>query len=118
VLPPDHTAALVVLGSAVLFAGVGVVGLLEHSANVSDYNADPTCPAISSATRPARCDDYVNAASTWSTVSVLGFVAGGVAAITGVTLWITAPSRTSPRTAARYVTCGGAGLGVSCVGAF
>lgn len=118
VLPPDHTVALVVLGSAVLFAGVGVVGLLEHAANVNDYNADPTCPAISSPMRPARCNDYVNAASTWSTVGVLGFVAGGVAAITGVTLWITAPTRTAPRAASLRVTCGTAGLGVSCGGAF
>jgi hypothetical protein len=118
VLPPDHTAAFVVLGSAVLFAGVGVVGLVEHGANVNDYNADPTCPAISAPNRPARCNDYVSAASTWSTVGVLGFVAGGVAAITGVTLWITAPTRTAPRTAGRYVTCGSAGLGVSCGGVF
>jgi hypothetical protein len=117
-LPPDRTAAFVVLGSAVLFAGVGVAGLLEHAANVNDYNADPTCPAISASNRPARCNDYVSAASTWSTVGVLGFVAGGVAAITGVTLWITAPARTAPRGAARYFTCWSAGLGMSCGGVF
>jgi hypothetical protein len=117
-LPPDRTAAFVVLGSAVLFAGVGAVGLVEHGANVSDYNADPTCPAISAPNRPARCNDYVSAASTWSTVGVLGFVAGGVATITGVALWITAPTRTAPRTAGRYVVCGSAGLGMSCGGVF
>jgi hypothetical protein len=84
----DHTAALIVLGSAIIFAGVGVVGLLEHASNVSSYNADSACPSIDASSRPAQCNDYVNTANTWNTVGIVGFVGSGVALVAGVTLWV------------------------------
>ncbi len=92
---PDHTAALIVLGSAVVLAGVGVAGVLEHASNVSDYNANPLCPSISASTRPAQCNDDVNAANTWNTVGIVGFVGSGAALVAGITLWLLAPSRPS-----------------------
>jgi hypothetical protein len=90
---PDHTAAYIVLGSAVVMAGVGVAGVLEHGSNVSAYNADPQCPSIDASTRPAQCNDDVNAANTWNTVGIVGFVGGGAALVAGVTLWLLSPSR-------------------------
>jgi hypothetical protein len=115
----DHTAAFVVLGAAVVFAGVGIAGVVEHGAQVGDYNADPTCPAITASGRPAHCNDLVNAASTWNTVAVVSFVASGIALVGGVTLWLVAPgsgaTSSAPATALR---CFGGFASVGCAGTF
>ena len=114
---PDHTAAFITLGASVVLAGVGVLGLIEHDAKVADYNADSTCPPIDAATRPAHCDDFVNAANTWKTAAVVGFVTSGIALAGGITLWLTAP-RPAPVAGAIALHCA-AGLGViACGGAF
>jgi hypothetical protein len=113
---PDHTASLIVLGSAVVLAGVGVVGLLEHASNVSNYNADPSCPSINATTRPAQCNDDVNAANTWNTVGIVGFVGSGAALVTGVTLWLLAPSR--PATSAGSFGCAPGPGAFACAGTF
>jgi hypothetical protein len=111
----DHTAALIVLGSAVVLAGVGVAGVLEHASNVSNYNGDPQCPSINAATLPAHCSDYVNAANTWNTIGIVGFVGSGAALVTGVTLWLLAPSR--PARSAAFGCAPGPGALV-CAGTF
>ena len=114
--PPvaDHTAALMVLGSAVVFAGVGVAGLLEHGAAVSNYNADSTCPPITASSRPGQCNDYVNAASTWNTVAVVGFVGSGIALAAGAAMWLLSPTHS----AAAALSCVPGLGGVSCAGVF
>lgn len=113
----DHTAALLVLGASVVFAGVGVLGLLEHDSNVSAYNANSTCPPIDATVRPAHCDDLVNAANTWQTVAIVGFVGAGVALAAGVTLWAVAPRHPAANVAAS-AACGPMGLGLACRGSF
>ncbi len=113
---PDHTASLIVLGSAVVLAGVGVAGLLEHASSVSSYNADPSCPAIDAASRPAQCSDDVNAANTWNTVAIVGFVGSGAALVAGVTLWLLAPSR--PATSAASFSCAPGPGAFACTGTF
>jgi hypothetical protein len=114
---PDHTAAFVTFGAAVVLAGVGVLGLLEHDAQVANYNADATCPSIDSSARPAHCDDLVNAANTWKTVAIVGFVTSGLAAAGGLTLWLTAP-RSAPAASAAAIRCS-AGVGaIGCSGTF
>lgn len=115
---PDHTAAFVTLGAAVVLAGVGVLGLVQHDAQVSSYNADSTCPPIDSSTRPPHCDDYVNAANTWRTVAVVGFVTSGLAAAGGITLWLTAPRPAASTAGSTAIHCS-AGVGaIACGGAF
>jgi hypothetical protein len=114
---PDHTAAFVVLGAAVIFAGVGVTGLVEHGAQVSDYNADPTCPAITATGRPAHCNDLVNSANTWNTVGVVSFVASGIALVGGVTLWLVTPGPSSAAPASA-VRCFGGFVSLGCAGTF
>ena len=110
----DHTAALIVLGSAVVLTGVGVAGLLEHSAAVSNYNADSTCPPITASSRPGQCTDYINQANTWNAVAIVGFVGGGIAHAAWITLWVLSPSH--PATSA--LSCVPGLGGVSCGGAF
>jgi len=108
----DHTAALLVLGTSVVFAGVGVVGLVEHDSQVSAYNADSSCPPFDATTRPAHCNDLVSAADSWKTVAIVGFVGAGVALAAGVTLWVLAPRHASA------VACGPLGVGVACGASF
>lgn len=113
----DHTASFLVLGTSVVFAGVGVLGVLEHDSSVSAYNADATCPPIDATVRPAHCNDLVNAASNWQTVAIVGFVGAGVALAAGVTLWIVAPRRPASNVAGA-IGCGSLGLGLACRGSF
>jgi hypothetical protein len=116
----DHTAALIVLGGSVVLAGIGITGLVERESKVNDYNADPACPSIGSATRPAHCDDLVSASNTWMTVAVVGFVTSGLALAGGVTLWLTAPrpaaAGSSP--AATSFHCAGGLASIACAGTF
>lgn len=112
----DHTASLIVLGSAVVLAGVGLAGILESGSNISAYNADAACPGIAAPSRPAQCNDYVNAASTWNTVGVVGFVGSGLALVAGVTLWLLAPTR--PATAAGTFACAPGPATLACAGRF
>jgi hypothetical protein len=114
---PDHTAAALVLGSAVLFAGVGALGLVEHGSNISAYNNDASCPAIDATSRSAQCEGYVSGASTWNTVGIIGFVGSGAALIAGAALWVLAPNRPAT-TATSTVTCV-PGIGtIACGGVF
>jgi hypothetical protein len=114
---PDRTPALVVLGASAVFAGVGVLGLVEQNAKVSEYNADASCPSIDAPTRTASCQDLVNTANTWKTLAIVGFVGGGVALVTGVTLWLAAPR---PATAAGGASfrCTPGFASIACAGAF
>jgi serine/threonine-protein kinase len=113
----DHTAALLVLGTSVVFAGVGVLGILEHDSQVSAYNSDSNCPPIDSPTRPAHCNDLVSAADSWKTVGIVGFVGAGVALAAGVTLWVLAP-RHSATSGAAAIGCSPLAGGLACRASF
>jgi hypothetical protein len=117
---PDHTASFIVLGAAVVLAGVGIAAVVEHGSDVNTYNNDPTCPSITSPNLPAHCNDLVSSANTWNTVAVVSFVASGVALIGGVTLWLAAPSpktTTSAAPASAFRCYGGLGS-LGCAGTF
>ncbi len=111
----DHTAAIVMLATSAALAGVGVLGVLEHDSQVNAYNADSSCPPIDATVRPAHCNDIVNAADSWKTVAIVGFVGSGVALAAGVTLWIIAPRH--PVTSAA-IGCSLFSAGVSCRASF
>jgi hypothetical protein len=110
----DYTPALIAAVSALAFAGVGVLGILEHDSNVSTYNADNSC---GTAHAPSYCNDYVNTAGTWEKVAIVGFVGAGIAIVGGVTLWIIAP-RHPAKTVAEGIGCGPVGLGLTCRASF
>lgn len=99
--------AFVGTGGALL--ATGGVGLLIRKGIVDDYNAN--CPGLGAA-QPAGCDDKVESARTWLTVSVVSLVAGGVFALGGVALMVTAPSAGRGKTTAIRCTFGG------CAGTF
>ena len=115
----DHTTDFVVLGAAVVLAGVGVAGVVEHQAQVNAYNADSTCPAITAAGRPAHCNDLVNSANTWNTVAVVGFVAGGLALVGGVIIWLATPGpRSTTAAPSNAFRCSGGFASLGCAGTF
>jgi len=89
---PDHTAAYIAFGGAIVAAGVGALGLVQHDAKVNAYNTDSTCPGINSnLPQPQQCADDISASSSWNTVAIVGFVTSGIAFVGGVTLWLLAP---------------------------
>jgi hypothetical protein len=114
----DHTAALLVLGTSVVFAGVGVLGVLEHDSQVSAYNSDSSCPPMPSdaTVRPTHCNDLVSAADSWKTVAIVGFVGSGVALVAGVTLWILAPRH--PAANGTAIGCSPLAGGLACRASF
>jgi hypothetical protein len=114
---PDRTLPLVALGSALVLAGVGVVGVVEFNAYVTTFNNDQRCGTDLVPVGP--CEGYRSTANTWQTVAVASFVASGVAATGGVALWLLA-SRPSKGAAVwpPPLACG-AGVGsLACVGRF
>jgi hypothetical protein len=118
---PDHTASLLVLGGTALLAGASILALVEHQSQVNAYNSDSSCPPISAVSRPAHCSDYVNAANTWNTVAIVGFVTTGLALTAGITLWITAPrpaAAPAPTTSLHLLRCTGGLASVACEGTF
>jgi hypothetical protein len=101
--------AFIGTGGALLVTGA--VGLLIRKGIVDDYNTN--CPGLG-ASQPAGCDDKVESARTWNTVSIVSLVAGGVFAVGGLALMLTAPSAPSKSASFRSIRCGVGG----CAGTF
>lgn len=97
----------------------GAVGLLVRKGIVDDYNVK--CPGLGVG-QPADCDDKIETARTWQTVSIVSLVGGGVFALGGLTLVLTAPRRETSASSGVRVGCtpssvrGGAAF--MCTGSF
>jgi len=94
VVPAGHTQRVLGIGlalSSVAPLALGFIALGVRASEVSAYNADATCPGLSSPTQPASCQAHVDAAGTWQAVSLVGFVAAGALAATGLVVAVTAP---------------------------
>ena len=93
-VPAGHTQRMVGVALAISSAAplaLGFIGLGVRASEVSAYNADATCPGTSSPTQPAGCQAHMDAAGTWQAVSLVGFVAAGALAASGLVVAITAP---------------------------
>ncbi|MEO6574573.1 MAG: PEGA domain-containing protein [Polyangiaceae bacterium] len=88
----QRTLGWVFLGAGAAVVVTGIVGQLLRQSAISAYNADRSCPGLGSPTQPPGCDGNVSAASTWQTVSIVGFAAGGALSVSGVILVVTAPT--------------------------
>lgn len=115
------------IGGALLVTGG--VGFVVRKGRVDDYNSS-SCPGLGAA-QPAECDDKIESARTWLTVSIVSLIAGGVFTIGGITLMATAPRRATsaaaapppPNASGVRASCaptalGGAGASLACVGTF
>lgn len=121
VMQPDpgstqRTVGWIGVGTGAALLATGVIGLVARQSAVSSYNDDAACPGRGSAQQPTSCQDYVSSANSWRTISIIGFIGGGVLSAGGIVLVATAPSA-KPTTLAR-AACGPAGLGLGCVGEF
>lgn len=111
--------AFVGTGAALLVTGG--VGFLVRKGIVDDYNE--RCPGLGVG-QPADCDDKIESARTWLTVSIVSLVAGGVFALGGATLAVTAPRREAAAASGVRVGCApssarlGAGASFVCSGSF
>jgi hypothetical protein len=112
-----RTVSYVMIGASVLLASVGAFGIVSRQNEISNYNADASCPGMGAATQPGHCSNLMNAASTWSTVAVVGFVSAGLALAGGVTLWLVAPSPKAAATAAAW-HCFASAASLGCAGTF
>lgn len=99
------------IGTGGALLATGAVGLLIRKNIVDDYNA--SCPGLG-ASQPAGCDDKVESSRTWNTVSIVSLVAGGVFAVGGLALMVTAPSAPAKSASFRTIQCTFAG----CAGTF
>jgi hypothetical protein len=106
----QKTIGLVVLGVGVLGLGVGAVTGLMAMGKSAD--AEAACPT------DGRCSDRAavdaaDSARTFGLISTIGFIAGGVATVGGLTLFLTAPDGNRMGRLRLQPTLGGAVLGGS-----
>ncbi len=117
VIDPDPGRTQRLLGWTLVGTGgalgiTGTVAILVRKGIVDDYNT--SCPGIGAA-QPATCDEKIDSARTWLTVSIVTFVAGGIFLVGGLTLAATAPRAPTPTTA---FGCAPSVGGVMCGGRF
>jgi len=103
-------------GSGVALGITGTVAILVRKGIVDDYN--DACPGLGAA-QPASCEDKIDSARTWLTVSVVTYVAGGLFLVGGVILAATAksPEKPAAQTTTGFACAPGIG-GVMCAGRF
>ena len=87
----QRTVGVALAVSAAAPLALGFVGVGLRASEVSAYNADTTCPGLSSATQPAGCQAHIDSAGAWQVVSIVGFALAGALAATGVVVALTAP---------------------------
>ncbi len=112
----QRTLGWVGVGTGAALLATGVIAVVARQSAISSYNSDASCPGRGSASQPASCQDYISSADMWRTLSVIGFIGGGVFTVGGVVLIATSPSPKAAAVAA--AGCGPAGLGLSCAGTF
>jgi hypothetical protein len=95
------------VGGAGLVVGA-VSGILASSKRSSILDSN-TCSADARHCAPSQSSD-VNSYNSLRTVSSVGFIAGGVLAVAGVTLLLTAPKQESQPKVALWMTPTGAGV--------
>lgn len=82
-------------GGALL--ATGGVSFLVRNGIIDDFNTQ--CDGVGAANASASCQDKESSTKTWLYVGVSTLIAGGVLAIGGLTLALTAPSASGARTA-------------------
>ncbi len=133
VTPPPSTArwqlplGIAGIGVGVGLIGLGVAGLVLRNDNATQFNATNAgrnyCGLNGSdqvvSLMPGSsvdCNGLYDAGRTWQSVSVAGFIAGGVFAALGTVLLVTRPSSRSGEHAAIRCGMGPGDIGIACGG--
>jgi hypothetical protein len=106
--------AITLAGGALI--GTGAVSRWQRERNVNAYNEDPKCGGIGSSAQSAECASRIDAEQSWSTISVVSFVAGGILTVGGVALLLSSPRGSSRQNVSAACSPGFAAL--SCSGTF
>lgn len=101
-------------GTGVALGITGTVAILVRKGIVDDYNT--VCPGLG-VSQPAECDEKIDSARTWLTVSIITYVAGGIFLAGGGILVATAPRAQTPPPAAAF-GCSPSLGGLVCAGRF
>jgi hypothetical protein len=107
----QRTLAWVSLGGAGALVATGVAGLFVRSSAASDFNSTPSCTGQPTSALSSQCKSWLDQGTTGSTVAVVGFVGGGVAAALSIVLFATAPA-TKARSALSFPCSPVLGAGV------
>lgn len=91
-LRPLGIASMVVGGLGI---GVGALGLVLRNARAESFNANPLCGTAFMGSPPS-CQDDLNAGQAMQTMSVIGWVVGGVFAVAGLSMFAAAPREARP----------------------
>jgi len=103
------TWGFIALGTGV--AAFGVIALTRRNHFANEFNDDARC-GTAAASPTASCTDARDATSTWQTLSITGFVAGGLLVGTGVVLLVSSSSH--EKTTALACGTGPGHVGVAC----
>jgi hypothetical protein len=91
---PNVLAWAITLAGGALLA-TGGVARWQREKNVSAYNDDPKCAGLGSNAQSTECASRIDAEQTWSTISLVSFVSGGILTVGGVALLVSSPRSTS-----------------------
>lgn len=100
----QRTFGWVVLGAAGIFVATGVVGLIERSVAVGDFNGNTACTTQKSNALSSQCSGWLDNGNTGQTLAVAGFVGAGVSGALSAVLLLTAPS-SKPKATALTLPC-------------
>jgi predicted outer membrane repeat protein len=96
-----RTGGIIALSAGAVGLATGVVGLVLRNSAVTRFNENQACGMSGGVVEGGTgCSDDVATTNTMQTVSLVGFIAGGALAATGVVLLIAAPARSGSERAA------------------
>jgi hypothetical protein len=119
--PTQRNISLAMLGTSAALIATGFIGIGARELEVNSYNDDPTCPGRAGSGQPPLCQSKIDTAQTWTTISIVGFVAAGALVAGGGILLLTAPHAhisTTGKEPARITFACAPGLGIVCSGRF
>lgn len=89
-----RTGGVIALSAGAVGLATGVVGLVLRNGAATRFNDNQACGMSGGAVEGGMvCSDDVATTNTMQTVSLIGFIAGGVLAATGAVMLIAAPAR-------------------------
>jgi hypothetical protein len=106
----SRTWAWVSLGAAAVLVGGGVAAHIVREENAVKYNDPTLCLSMPAKSRDQVCGSYGDVVRTATVLAVIGYSAGGAAAILSTVLFVSGSSVPGPRASGASARCGfGAG---------
>jgi len=107
----QRTLGWTMVGVGVAVGAFAGVSFAIHDGQVRAYNDDASCPGRSAAAQPGNCVEKIDSADRWMTIGIATAVGGGMLALGGLIVALTAPS-SSAKNVSSVVRCTVSGCGV------